>query len=139
LHAVRAFEQRHDDADLRLLFVFALQISSHQQIELLIRAAEFDIRFERDRIVSLHERVEQFMQRDGFLFRQPLLKIVALQNLFDRDVHGQTDEAFRAELVHPFRVETNFGLRGIEQFVNLLLVSLGVRVDLCACELRARR
>ena len=45
--AVRAFEERHDDGDLRFLFVLALQAAPHQDIELLVRPAELHVGFER--------------------------------------------------------------------------------------------
>ena len=81
---------------------------------------------------ALHERVQQLVQRDGALFREPLLKVVAFENLFDGDVRGEPDEAVRAELVHPARVEINDGLFRVEQFEDLRLVCFSVRVYLLA-------
>jgi hypothetical protein len=40
----RPFEQRHRDDHLRLLPVRLLQLAPDQQVELLVGAAEFDIR-----------------------------------------------------------------------------------------------
>jgi hypothetical protein len=46
LHAVEAFEDRRHEDDLRLLAVVALQLAAHQEVEFLVRAAEFDIGFQ---------------------------------------------------------------------------------------------
>src|ERR1700741_4360665 len=69
---------------------------------------------------------------------KPLREIVAFQNLFDRDVRGESNESVRTKLVHPFRIETHFGFFRIEQLEYLLLVSFRVGVDLFAGELWPR-
>jgi hypothetical protein len=53
------------------------------EIEFLVRAAQFNIAFQRDGVVTLHERVQQFVQRDRLFFLHPLFEIVTLQYLAD--------------------------------------------------------
>ena len=58
LHAVEPFEQRRGDYELRLLHaVGLLNLASHQQVNLLVRPAKLDVGFERNRVVTLRERV----------------------------------------------------------------------------------
>ena len=52
---------------LRLLAVVLLQRAAHQQVELLVGAAELDIGLQRHRVVALHQRIQEFMQRDGLV------------------------------------------------------------------------
>ena len=47
---------------MSLLPIVPLEFASHQEVEFLIRASQFDIGLQRHRIVSLHERIEKFMR-----------------------------------------------------------------------------
>ena len=62
LHAVQPDEQRHHRAYLRRLAELALVMTSHEQIEELVDAAEFDVGLRHDRIVGHRHRVEQLVQ-----------------------------------------------------------------------------
>ena len=64
LLAVETLEQRHGHADLRFLTGVLLVRPAHQQVEELIRTAELDVGAQRDRVVRLRDRVEEFVQRD---------------------------------------------------------------------------
>ena len=57
----------------------SLQLAPDQHVELLIGAANLEIRFQRDRIVTLNHGVEQFVQEQRLLVREPLLEVVTLQ------------------------------------------------------------
>ena len=63
LHAVRALEERHRHDDLRLLAVRALEVASDDEVEVLVGAAELDVRLDGDRVVALEQRVEELAQR----------------------------------------------------------------------------
>jgi hypothetical protein len=115
-----------------------LKISAHQDIELLVGAAKLYVRFERYGVVGHHERVEDFVQRERAILFEPLLKIVALQDLSHGDVRGELDEAGGAERVHPARVKIDDRLFRVEQLEDLRFVGLGVGFYLFARELRAR-
>ena len=138
LHAVGAFEQRHGEHDLRKLVVVALQLASHEQVEFLVGAAEFDVGLERHRVVALRDGVEQLVHGDGLLFGEALVEVFALEHLRDRELGGQAHEAFVAELAQPLAVEADFGLVAVENLEDLRLVGFGVGVDLLAGERRAR-
>ena len=139
LHAVGAFEQRHGKHDLRRLVVVALELASHEQVEFLVGAAEFDVGLERHRVVALRDGVEQLVHGDGLLFGEALVEVLALEHLRDGELGGQAHEAFVAELVQPFAVEADFGFVAVENFEDLRLVGFGVGVDLLAGERRAGR
>ena len=55
---------RHSGDDLRRLSVVPLQFASDQQIELLVGAAHLHIALQRNGIVALHQRIEQFVNGD---------------------------------------------------------------------------
>ena len=93
--AVETFEQGHGEHDLRRLAVVGWQFAAHQQVELLIGAAEFDVALEGDRVIALHHRVEQFVDADRLLFLEALVEVLALEHLRDGELCGQTHEALR--------------------------------------------
>ena len=77
---------------LRFLAVGALQVAAHQQIESLVGAAEFDVGFERDGVVALHQRVEQLVHGDRLLFLEAFVEVVALEHLRDGVLGRQADQ-----------------------------------------------
>ena len=122
---------------MRLLAVGTLQFTAHKQVEFLIGAAQFDIGFERHRIVSLRQRVKQFMHGDGLFFLKTFVEVLALEHLRDRHLGSQTNPDFRFDLVEPFAVEAHLGLERIENLVDLRHVGLRVAHDLFGTERRA--
>ena len=86
---------------MRLLAVGALQFASDEQVEFLVGAAEFDVGLERDGVVALSERIEQFVQRDGFLFHEALVEVFALEHLGDCVLGGEANEIFGGEFGEP--------------------------------------
>jgi hypothetical protein len=63
VHAVQPHQQRHGEHALRLLAIFLLQMAAHEQIELLVGAAQLQVALEGHRVVALHQRVEKFVHR----------------------------------------------------------------------------
>jgi hypothetical protein len=63
-----------------ILAVFALEIASHQQIEPLICAAQFHVRFKGHGVVTLNQRVEQFMHGNRLLSFHAIGEIFTLQD-----------------------------------------------------------
>ena len=138
LLAVEAFENRHGGHDLLRLAVVLLHFAPHQQIEFLVRAAHFDVAFERHRIVSLGQRIQQLVHRNRHAFRVALGEIVALQDARHGVFRAQPDHVFEAQLVQPFAVEADLGFFRIENLEDLRLVGLGVGLDLLARQRRTR-
>ena len=66
--AVGAHQQGDHKALLGALAHHRLQLPAHQEVELLVGAAEFDIGLDGYRIISLEQGVEQLGEGDG-LFR----------------------------------------------------------------------
>jgi len=133
------FEQRHRQDALRLLAVFLLQVSAHQQVELLVGTAEFQVGLQRHRVVALHQRVQQLVDGDRAAGAETLCKVVTLEHARQRVLRGQVDHAARAERVAPLAVVADLGLRRVEHEAGLAVVGLGVGFDLLARERRARR
>ena len=116
----------------------ALQFASHQQIEFLVGAAQLDIGFERHRVVSLGQRIEQFVQGDGLFFLKALVEVFALEHLRDGELGREANEVIRSDFANHSAVEASFVLCRIENFVDLRHVSFGVAHDFFAGERRAR-
>ncbi|MDF2640998.1 MAG: peptidase [Pseudomonas sp.] len=144
LDAVQPFQQRHGQNALRLLPIRTLQFAPHQQVEFLIGAAKLYVRLERNRVVTLHQRVQEFVDGDRLIALITLVEVIALKHPRHGVLRRQTNEVSRAELVHPRGVERDFGFLGIENLEDLRLVGLGVVEYLLArqwrtsCALAAR-
>src|ERR1043165_7396868 len=136
LLAVQALEQRHGDDALRLLAPGPLQLPPHQEIELLVGPAELYVGLHRDRVVSLHQRVEQLVHRDRSFFAEPPGKIVALEELGHGVFRREADDALGAELVGPLGVEQDLRALRVEDLERLIAVALRVGENLLARERR---
>ncbi len=123
---------------LRLLPVRALQFAPHQQIESLVRAAQFHIGLERDRVISLHQRIQQLVHGNGLLVLKSFVKILALQQLRNRVLRHQADEIVGAKLPKPSPVEVDHSFLRIENLENLRLISFGIFLNLPARQRRPR-
>ena len=139
LDAVETFEDRSGQHHLRLLPVRALQFASHQQIELLVGPAELHVSFERDGVVSLHQRIQQLVHRNRLLILKAFVKVFALQKLRHRVLRGQPHKLVRAHRSEPAPVEIDDGLLRIENLEHLLLIRLGIQFDLLRRQRRPRR
>ena len=114
-----------------------LEVAAHQQVELLVRAAHFHIGFQRNRVKTLAERVEKFVDGDGALFAEAFFKIVALHHTGHGVAGGQLDEARGVHLAQPAGVELHLGLFRVQDFEDLFLVGFGVGQHLLFRERRA--
>jgi hypothetical protein len=138
VHAVGALEQRHRQHDLRRLTHVFLQLPTDQQIELLVGAAEFDIGLQRDRVIALDERVEEFVDRDRLSTFIALVEIVAFEHARDRVLRRQFDHIGGVHRAEPFRIEPQFGAFAVEYFVYLGCVGFRVCQHVLAREWLAR-
>jgi len=120
------------------LAVFLLKMTAHEEVELLIGAAELEVGFERHRVVALHQRIEELMHRNRLAGLEALAEIVALHHSRHGVLGRQLDHSARAEWVAPFGVVANLGLGGVQHQAGLAVVGLGVGFDLLAGERRAR-
>ena len=138
LHAVSALEQGQREAHLRLHSHLLHELATRQQVEQLVGAAQLDIGFDDDRVVGLHERVEEFVQADGLAVGVALVEVVALEDAGHREVAGQLQQVLHVERKQPLGVVAQGGLLGVEDLERLVDVGLGVRLDLLGRELRTR-
>src|SRR5205807_9313206 len=100
------------------------------EIELLIGAADYDIRFEDDRVISLNQGIQKLMDGDRLLVLKPFVEIIALEHAGDIIARGKVHELFRRHRIHPPAIELQNCADGIENLENLALIGLGVLQDL---------
>ena len=93
----------------------------------------------RHGIVALHQRIQEFMQRDRLIALKALAEIIALEHARHRVARGDFDQARRIHRPEPARVEIDPRRVRIENLVDLLLVGARVGLDLLRREPRARR
>ena len=102
IDAVQTDEQRHRDNALSFLVVLTLQLTADQEVETLVGAAEFDIGFKLNRVVSLHQRVDQLVHGNRCLGSKTLGEVVAFKQTGKRIAGCEFDEAGRAQFIAPF-------------------------------------
>jgi len=113
-------------------------VAAHQQVELLVGAAQLDVALQGHRVVALHQRVEELVHADRLAGLEALGKVVALHHARHGVPGGQLDHAARAQGVRPFAVVAQLGLAGVQHLEGLLAVGFGVHADLLGRERRAR-
>ena len=91
-------QDRHRQHALLGLSVGALDVAREQQVEGLVGAAELDVGAHRDRVVALHERVEQLEDRDRLRGGEALGEVVALEQLGDGGRPRQAEELLHAHV-----------------------------------------
>jgi hypothetical protein len=103
-----------------------LDLTTHEQIEALIRPADLDIGAQGNRVIALDERIQKLVNANGASFSHALAKVIALENARDGVLTAQSHEIIRSESAHPFGIEPHFGTRRIEDSKHLLRVRFGV-------------
>src|SRR5215203_4237177 len=78
--AVGADEKRGRDNTLGPLPVVLHHLPAHEQVVELVCAPQLDVGFYRDRVIGLHQRIEELRQRDLVVRGVPLAEVVALQD-----------------------------------------------------------
>src|SRR5205814_4196220 len=114
-------------------------VAARQQVEELVLPAELDVSFDRDRIVRLHEGIQQLRYRDRSLLCEPLREVVALEQARDRRRAREPKYFGEVELREPLAVEADLRAAGVDDRRRVLEVALCVRVDLLTGKDRPRR
>ena len=96
-------ERRRQD-DLRLEPVRLHHGPAGEQVVELVGAAELDIGLDGDRVVRLHERIEELGDGDRVAGGNPLREVVALEELRDRDVRVSWTTSANVRLGEPLAV-----------------------------------
>ena len=112
--------------------------AAHQQVELLVGAAELEVALQRHRVVALHQRIEELVHADRRAGLEALVEVVALHHPRHGVLGRQLDHAARAERVAPLAVVADLGPRRVEHQAGLRVVGLGVGLDLLARQRRPR-
>jgi len=114
-----------------------LDDAARLEIEKLVGAADLDIRLDSDRVIALHERIEEFAQRDLYAFFKSLGKIAARRHLLDREAFCQFRDLLEAELVEPFRIVMDLGRAEIDDLACLVEIAFEIILDIFPCKHRA--
>ena len=80
-----------------------------------------------NRIISLHQRIEKFVQTDGLPVLLPFGEIVALEQPGHGYLAGQPDHGGKIQSGQPLAVEMDRGAGRVEDPENLFPV--GFRID----------
>ena len=136
--AVQTFEQRYGGHDLLRLSVILLNLAPHQQVELLVGAAHFHVAPQGHGIVSLRQRIQQFVYGNRHAVFKTLRKLGALQDARHGVAPAKAHQLLVAHGLQPLAVEAHLGLFGIEDFEDLRAIGFGVAVDILARHGRAR-
>ena len=104
----------------------------------MLGSAELHIGFEYNGIVRNKEWIKKFVNRDGLLVDEPIVKIFAFEHASDAIFGGQPNDVVARELVEPLAVVTNFRFCGIENLEYLFEIGFGVGLNLFAGKRRTR-
>ena len=117
-----------------------LQVATHEEVELLVGAAELDVGLDGHRVVPLGQRIQHLEHADGLMRRPALGEVVALEDARHRGRGGELEDLLDGERREPLAVVAHLELGGVvvEDQEGLLLVGLGVGVDDRAVEARPR-
>ncbi len=138
LHAIEPLEQRHHQRHLLRLPLLALQIAADEDVEKLIRPANFHIGLDLHGIPPLHDWVLDFMRADWHALLEALLEILTLHHLLDRDAAVEPDHLLERHDLEPLAIECRARPGGIENLVGLLAEAPRIFHDLIVRKLRAR-
>ena len=103
-----------------------LHVSPGQEVEFLVRTAQFDVAFQRHRVVSLHKWVEELRYADRVPLTVALLEVIAFQHARHRRSVGQIKTVCEGHGIKPFAVAAKLCLFFIKDFKDLVLECLGV-------------
>jgi len=78
------------------------QLAANQQVEFLIGTAQFKVGLQGYRIVTLHQRIEEFMHRNRCAFLEAFGEVVALHHARHSVARGQLNHAAAAKRIAPF-------------------------------------
>ena len=103
------------------------ELAAGKQVEQLVGAAELHIGLDDDRVVGLHERVEEFVQADGLAVGVAVVEVVALKDAGHREVAREASTGPPCSSAEqPFGVVAQCGLLGIEDLERLVDIGLCV-------------
>jgi hypothetical protein len=105
-----------------------------EQVEELVVPAELDVGLDGDRVVGLHEWIEQLRDRDRLLRRIPLCEVISLQQPRDSGCPSQPQDLGEVQLREPLAVEPQLGTIRVDDRRRMLEITLRVRVDDLGCD-----
>ena len=103
-----------------------MQLAADQQVEELVGAAELDVRLERDRVVALQQRVEELVQRDGWLALKRLAKSSRSSMRATVYLAASSTMPAGSSVSQPLGVVADLGVGAVEHLEDLRLVGLRV-------------
>src|SRR6266568_5305265 len=128
--AIKTHNQLYRQDLLRRLSKSRLKLSPDQQVEGLVSAANFDIRTQHHRIISLQEWVHELREGDFDTALIALGEIISLQHLGHSFMAQQFDGITQVKGVKPFALPAYFGQVRVNDSEKLVKIGLGVGFDL---------
>ena len=115
-----------------------LQVTSDQQVERLVGAAQLHVGAQRHRIIGLGDRVQELVKTDRALGSVARGEVFALEHPGDREARRFADDVFEGQGREPRRVEFDARPRHVDDLAELRAVGVRVRANLVAGERLAR-
>src|SRR5204862_2449977 len=91
-----------------------------EEVVELVGPADLDVRFDRDRVVRLHERIEELGDGDRLVLAEAFREVVSFEYSRDRDRATEPHDVRVRELAEPFAVEADFGPVAVEHAERLV-------------------
>ncbi|MND82204.1 hypothetical protein D3C80_740270 [compost metagenome] len=115
-----------------------MQLAPHQQVELLVGTTELDIGTQGHRVITLHQRIQELVDRDRLVTGIALVEVIPFKHPRHCVLRRQANEVGRAQRIHPGGVECDFSSGRVENLEDLRFIGLGIFEDLLASQRRTR-
>ena len=135
--AIEPYENRHGHDDLRRQPVLALDFAVNQDVELLVRCAQFDIRLQHHCVVSRTQGIQKLMNGDRKILIQPRTKILTFQHARQPVMPAEPHHVVAGHY-QPLAVVADLGLFWVQDLVDLRQIRLPVEIHLLARKRRPR-
>ncbi len=122
LYAVGAEEDGEGEADLRLLSGVSLEVSADEEVVGLLCGAEFDVGFDHDGVVALHEAIDEFVEENWVCGFESFFEGVAFQCSVDGELGGEANGVEEGHFGEPLAVSDDLGERDVEDAGDLVYV-----------------
>ena len=126
LLSVRPYQDRHGEALLLSLPHHSLEVAAHQQVELLVGAAEFHVGLDGHRVVGLEQRVKQLRDGNGTLCPEALGEVVPGQELGHGKAAGQVEDVGKGKLPEPLALPDDLCPLLVHHFEEVTHIGLGI-------------
>ena len=114
-----------------------LQFTADEQVEHLVRAPEFHVRFDHHGVVGLHQRIEHLGDCDRLVLGVAVGEVLPVEELVDGEPAGQFDHVGQCKFAEPLALPFHLRAVPVHDLEELAHVGFGVFQDLGVGEHRA--